>query len=762
MGVNGYARIVRTRLRGGGVVGLAQFQTGRDDLRVVADVRKFVTSELRRRCRGDLVDDAVLVATELATNAVLHAGGVVAVRVDGIAGGVRIEVHDRTRVPPVLLRSNDDAMTGRGLRLVGAVATRWEATPTPEGKIVWAELCRREPPATPGAEQLIEMWADELEELDAVDELESPSTGLVPGPTYYRVTLGDVPTDLLLAAKSHVDNLVREFTLAARGAESGTTDAVPQHLASLIDAVVSRFGEARQAIKRQAIAAADKGQSHVRLELSLPAEAADAGEQYLRALDAADGYCRAARLLTMETPPQHRVFRRWYVGELVRQLRSAAAGAPAPVRETFEQRLLREIDTVARERSSSDRAARLFELSAALVIAATTEAVAEAVLEQGVAALDASGGGLLLAGDADRLSVPATIGYDDDVVARLRAESPDAELPAAAALRTGEEVWLESREERDLRFPLLSEVDPNAVSACAVPLVVGTRRLGALRFSFSEPRLFDEDERRFVLSLAAQTAQALDRAQLEEERADLSRRLQRSLLPGALQAPPRMEVAAVYHPLGTGMELGGDVYDVWSRADGSWGLAIADAAGTGPEAAALTAMIRFTLRALSVGDSDVVSVMTNLNRALVEAGATGHDSERFCTALFGVLRPTAAGAELALAGGGHPSPLVRRANGRIEDVPVMGMLLGVFPEAAVGTRSVQLGPGDAVVLYTDGVIEARRDGDTFGEEGLRAAIEAAPAGARLLAEAIDRAVGVHVGGTLTDDLAVLVVRVAGP
>ncbi len=276
-------------------------------------------------------------------------------------------------------------------------------------------------------------------------------------------------------------------------------------------------------------------------------------------------------MLTLETQPQHRVFRQWYVGEIVKQLRAAAEGRPATDRESFEQRLLREIDTVARARRATERVARLFDVSAALGRAATTEAVAQAVLEHGVAALGASGAGILLAGDADRLSVPATVGYDEEVVARLRAESRDAELPAAVALRTGESVWLESREERDSRFPLLSALEPQAVSACAVPLDIGDRRLGALRFSFAEPRLFDEEERRFVHALAAQTAQALDRAQFYEMRADLSRRFQRSLLPGDMVAPAGVEVAGSYHPLGTGMELGGDTFDLWPLGAGTCG-----------------------------------------------------------------------------------------------------------------------------------------------------------------------------------------------
>ena len=144
------------------------------------------------------------------------------------------------------------------------------------------------------------------------------------------VELGEVPTDLLIAAKEHVDNLVREFTLAASGAAAGTTASVPPHLARLMETVVHRFALPRRLIKEQAIAARRLRRSHVRLVLTVPVESADAGSEYLEALDEADSWCRAARLLTLETPPQHRIFRRWYVEELIAQLRAAAAGAPSP------------------------------------------------------------------------------------------------------------------------------------------------------------------------------------------------------------------------------------------------------------------------------------------------------------------------------------------------------------------------------------------------------------------------------------------------
>jgi serine phosphatase RsbU (regulator of sigma subunit) len=443
------------------------------------------------------------------------------------------------------------------------------------------------------------------------------------------------------------------------------------------------------------------------------------------------------------------LFRQWYVGELVAQLRAAEAGLPAPEPTTFDERLLREFDNASAARAASERVARLSELSAALARAASHEAVAAAVLEQGVAA-GASGGEVLLAADAERPVAPGTTGH----------ESQDAELPAAVALRTGQPVWIESRDERDRRFPQLADLERGTASLCAVPLVVGDDRLGALRFSFPRPRLFDEDERRFVLALAAQTSQALRRAQLNEERLDFSRRLQLSLLPRRLAAPPHTAVAGVYHSLGDGTELGGDIYDIWAMDSGQWGLAIADASGTGPEAAALTAMVRFSLRALATTDSSPVSVLDRLNRALLGAEVGGLEGDRFCTALFGVLTPGPT-STVALGGGGHPSPIVRRASGTIEEIPVGGSLLGVFHGVGFGAASVTLEAGDTLVFFTDGVVEARKDRVMFGSEGVCRAMEDGPTGAVPLAKAIEEAVLNHTGGVVNDDLAILVVQGLG-
>ena len=716
-----------------------------DGIHQVPAVRDHVAGRLRALGFEHLVDDAHLVVSELVTNALLHGGGRAVVRVLPAGDGVRAEVADGTRLPPVIGPQSDRAMTGRGLRLVRALADRWGVDVRGQGKVVWAELSS----GGNGRAVVAPQRAGVAPWLEA-GGADGPGQ---PEERRYHVELGSVPLELLLEAKAHVDNLVREFSLAAAGAASGVTAELPTALGRLVEAVVDRFAEARLAIKHQAVAAARAGLERADLALDLPLSIADAADDYLRALDEADAYCRAARLLTLETPPQHRVFRQWYVEEMAAQLRAAAAGTPHRPR-SFEERLLAEIDEVARARRVSDRAARLYAVAGALASAATPESVAEAVLTEGAAALGAAGGGLLLLADADRFAVPATVGYAPELVEQLRAESQDAELPAAVALRTGESVWLETREDRDARFPELADLERWTAALCAVPLVVDGRRIGAVRFSFREPRLFDEDERRFVHALAAQCGPALERARLHRDRADVSQRLQRSLLPPALPDIPGVETAAVYRAFGDGVEVGGDFYDAWEVSPGRFAIAVGDAAGTGPEAAAVTALARHTLRALSMHQGSPEAVMVDLNTAMRRSSRS---DEAFCTAVFGSVTVDD-GVRFRLASGGHPHPLVRRADGVVEEIELDGSFIGAVDEIAVGVRDVVLGPGETIAFFTDGVTDARRDGRFFDVDGIAAVLTGCEGTAAETAAAIEAAVLAHAGERLADDMALLVLR----
>jgi serine phosphatase RsbU (regulator of sigma subunit) len=712
---------------------------------VVTQARALVVQRAVEVGRPDLADDVALVTSELVTNAEFHGGGCTGFEVVPIDAGLRVEVRDSSQAPPLLGHPSDESLTGRGVRLIAHLSARWGVTPEGRGKVVWAEVTGEHHGVGDGVSEddLLAMWGD--------DEWDDHSPD---GRRRHHIELGDIPTDLLLAAKSHVENLVREFVLASRGADTGISGDVPPRLTALLGAV-TRFAEARLSIKRQALDAVRRSEAITRLALDLPADAADDAEAYLHALDEIDGYSRAMRLLTLETPPQHRLFRQWYVGELVAQLRAVATGTPPPPTQPFERRILEELDHMASMQRASERAARLYSVAAALATADSPEAVAEAVLNEGVAALRAAAGGVLLSTEEDTLALPGAVGYDEAVLARLRSESLDAELPAAVALRTGEPVWLESRSERDRRFPELVGLEPMTVSLCAVPLEVQGQRLGALRFSFTDARLFDEDERRFVVTLAAQTAQALHRTQLHQARLDAGRRLQQSLLPRRLPEIPGVEVAAIYHPFGDGMEVGGDFYDLWPIGPQRWAVAIGDASGTGPEAAALTALVRHTVRALTMIDPDPERVVQRLNTALHEIADP--EDERFCTVLFGVIEAID-GLELLVAGGGHPPLVVRRADGTLETLLVGGSIIGVFPDAVVETVRTALHPGDTVLFMTDGVLEARCEGRLFGLDGVERVLAAEVASAEAAVLAVERAVLEHTGHSLGDDMAAVVLR----
>jgi serine phosphatase RsbU (regulator of sigma subunit) len=404
-------------------------------------------------------------------------------------------------------------------------------------------------------------------------------------------------------------------------------------------------------------------------------------------------------------------------------------------------------------------AARLYSLLGALAGASTTEAVANAVLTEGVAALGASRGGMLLATNEEQIIVPGAVGYEQVLVDRLRAESRDAELPAALSLRTGEPVWIESEAERDVRFPGLTGIEAGTVSMCAIPLEVNGRRIGALRFSFSERKLFDDDERRFALTLAAQCAHALDRAQQYGARLEASRRLQRSLLPPELPRISGLEVAAGYSPLGAGLDVGGDFYDAWQVGE-RWAFAIGDVGGSGPETPALTAQVRFTLRALTVSSSDPIEVVRLLDRSLLSSAEAWSDEERFCTVIFGIVSVGGDGTvDLDMAGGGHPPPLVRRADRHVDELPPLGSLLGMLDHSEVGEQRVRLGPDDCVLFFTDGLTEARKEMDQFGSERVAETLAGAPDDAKGVVSATQHAVLSFAEGSLGDDLAILVLRV---
>jgi phosphoserine phosphatase RsbU/P len=249
-------------------------------------------------------------------------------------------------------------------------------------------------------------------------------------------------------------------------------------------------------------------------------------------------------------------------------------------------------------------------------------------------------------------------------------------------------------------------------------------------------------------------------AELERERLQLLvTTLQRTLLPPELPAVPGLETAA-YYRAASREEVGGDFYDLFALARDRWGLFLGDVCGKGAAAAAVTSQIRYTLRAAAVYDADPATVLGTLNSALRRD--YDHNGGRFCTAAFGVLTPSADGFELSIASGGHPAPLLLRADGTADYQPVGGgPFLGVIDDVLFTSTTIRLGPGDTFLLYTDGLTEARtgRGRERYGEQALRAfAAGLAPATAGTAIDAITTLVE-SLGDGLDDDVAVLALTV---
>jgi len=239
--------------------------------------------------------------------------------------------------------------------------------------------------------------------------------------------------------------------------------------------------------------------------------------------------------------------------------------------------------------------------------------------------------------------------------------------------------------------------------------------------------------------------------------ADLARTLQQSLLPPHLPVVPGVDLAAHYLPAAYGEEVVGDFYDVFESSPGSWCVLLGDVCGKGPEAAAVTAMARYTLRAAAVRTVRPSKVLGTLNTALLHQRT---DEERYLTVAFGCLRKVGGKLVMGLSSAGHPKPLVRRAGGHVEVGCPTGMPLGLFDRPTLRDARIELEPGDAVVFYSDGVTEARRERDEFGIDRLVAAIAGAPLGdAASLVQHIHAAVAGFRHGLPRDDTAVLVVQV---
>ncbi len=369
-------------------------------------------------------------------------------------------------------------------------------------------------------------------------------------------------------------------------------------------------------------------------------------------------------------------------------------------------------------------------------------------------------GVLLMDSDTEHHFVAAS---DDAILAVETLQMDLQEGPCLQAYRTGRHVAVRdlAKDTTFTRFsPAAAQAGLGAVYS--FPLSLDDRQLGALELYAKEPVELSAGDLVGAQILADVTAAYLFNAQAREAARELARTsaelaatLQESLLPPELPVVPGLTVAARFLPGRGGTLVGGDFYDIFPLPARRWGVLIGDVVGHGARAATLAALARYTVRTLAVLHASPRHVLAELSDTVLARG----EPECFLSAVYLTTRKTAQGVEVRAARGGHPAPLLRRADGTVEILDAPGGLLGCQPEPGLKDIRLQLAPGDLILLFTDGVTEARRGNEQFGDARLKALLATGSPDARTIVDGTIDAVLAHCNGDLADDVAVLALLV---
>ena len=346
---------------------------------------------------------------------------------------------------------------------------------------------------------------------------------------------------------------------------------------------------------------------------------------------------------------------------------------------------------------------------------------------------------------------PERIAFGRELSARYPPHVDDA-TGAAEVMRTGVSQSVNDIPEDLLRqaarspehFELIRGLGMRA--AMVVPLIVAGKAIGVLTLATAESgRTFTAGDVRLAEELARRAGTAVENARLYTERSRIAATLQAGLLPQPLPDMPGWATETLYRPAGSENWVGGDFYDAFAVRDG-WMVVVGDVAGRGAAAAALTALVRYTIRAAGQLLDEPLAAVGRLNSELYE-----RTDGALCTLACIVLRDGEADVLCA----GHPPPFVLH-DGGAEQAGELGPMVGALRDARWSPVRVQLAPGDTLVAYTDGVIDTLGGDERFGEERLGETL----AGARDAQEAVARvaaAIESFSSGDQVDDTAVVAI-----
>jgi PAS domain S-box-containing protein len=357
------------------------------------------------------------------------------------------------------------------------------------------------------------------------------------------------------------------------------------------------------------------------------------------------------------------------------------------------------------EHVAAERARHLEALTSTISEALTPEEISRAVVAEAVAALGADGGVITLLDEGRQtVSMSAAIGWPLDEREWFTRLPLTASTPTTDAVRTRRPVHAGGPgDERDA-YPGLAErrARHGIAASLALPLLSGPRVMGGLLVTFAEPREFDQEELDFAEDVADRCAAGVARALLYEREHDTAAALQSSLMPRALPMFEGVVFGARFRPAGTGAVVGGDFYDVLRLGEDQFIAWIGDVQGKGPEAAAIAALARYTLRAEIRHELQPARLLQSLNEAVLAQSDLG---ERLLTAICLCGQAKGDRLELEMAIAGHPAPLLVRRDQPCVEWGSSGPLIG-FEHSDFSSDSIALEAGEVLVLYTDGLTDA--------------------------------------------------------
>lgn len=683
----------------------------------VPDARRFTRAALEEWGLDDVLDDAVLVVSELVTNAITHAGTITTLEVRAEGGGVRLDVEDRHPSRLLPMRSTPSADTdehGRGLLVTSTLATAWGVEYRPDSKRVWALLGSAERPVARSENGSPTGHPDEVE----TDVLHSrPSTS----------TTDFDPLGLrgLALNRLGVDDLLALVVEQAR--ERLAADAAYLLLSHGID-------ESFTVMATSGLPAEMRGRIINRGEPGSP----DATSPLLP-LSIEDLERTPVELLTGQGLRSLVVVPVALDGRVIGAL-ATASDLVAGFSSADAALLQRAADWVA---SAVDRARlRTAELERRGWLSYLAEA------------------GVLLAGSLDP---EMTIAMTGQIVVPRLATWCGVYLNDPSGGTHLHHAWHADEQALGSVRAALARTSPADAAAStdpaldgevtSLPLEVRGQVIGWLTLGRPPGDPLRGELQMIAESIARRAAVAIDNASAHAELQEIGKALQRGLLPASMPSARGIDVGVVYETAGEHNAVGGDFYDFFPLGGGSWFFVVGDVCGTGPEAAAVTGLARHTLRALVRSGFPLGTTLERLNEAILDEGDRG----RFLTLVCGTVDPARNGwHRLRLVCAGHPPPFLV-SDGRVRRIGRPQPLLGVLDVVEYTEEVHQLQQGNRIVVVTDGVLERREDTRMFEDDGVEAVLASSgQVTAQRAAERLLRSVTEFSETPASDDIAILV------